>query len=205
MLFRKKIWNHFASGKLFSTFLIWTFLTTKLYFFKPKFRLFPNNRTINPHRSILGIGNYDINVIMAALQTKGLEALWFDNRRWIQNFASILKTTVGHFVLLFVFVANFSDEQLCSITCWLSCQLKTFTFSFQFRDLGCLNLNNVYGFILNLDNQVSTNNFISFFSYLNPANIFITRKHWIAVKKINGFYYNLDSKLNFPIKIGQVI
>lgn len=114
-------------------------------------RLSPNNRIINPHRSILGIGNYDINVIMAALQTKGLEAIWFDNR----------------------------------------------------RDPGCLNLNNVYGFILNLEHHVSTKNLLSFFSYINPANIFITRKHWIAVKKINGFYYNLDSKLNFPIKIGQ--
>lgn len=36
---------------------------------------------INPHRSVLGLGNYDINVIMTALQTKGYEAIWFDKRK----------------------------------------------------------------------------------------------------------------------------
>ncbi|XP_034950138.1 josephin-2-like [Chelonus insularis] len=36
---------------------------------------------INPHKSLLGLGNYDINVIMAALQKKGCEAIWFDKRR----------------------------------------------------------------------------------------------------------------------------
>lgn len=36
---------------------------------------------INPHKSVLGLGNYDINVIMAALQTKGFEAVWFDKRK----------------------------------------------------------------------------------------------------------------------------
>ncbi|XP_077295850.1 josephin domain containing [Arctopsyche grandis] len=39
------------------------------------------NVWINPHRSILGLGNYDINVIMAALQKKGREAVWFDKRK----------------------------------------------------------------------------------------------------------------------------
>lgn len=36
---------------------------------------------INPHRSILGLGNYDVNVIMKALQTKGCELEWFDKRK----------------------------------------------------------------------------------------------------------------------------
>lgn len=36
---------------------------------------------INPHKSLLGLGNYDINVIMAALQKRGREAVWFDKRR----------------------------------------------------------------------------------------------------------------------------
>lgn len=36
---------------------------------------------INPHKSLLGLGNYDINVIMAALQLRGREAVWFDKRR----------------------------------------------------------------------------------------------------------------------------
>ncbi|XP_004921597.1 josephin-2 [Bombyx mandarina] len=43
-------------------------------------RLSPNV-WINPHRSLLGLGNYDINVIMAALQKKGCEAIWFDKRK----------------------------------------------------------------------------------------------------------------------------
>lgn len=36
---------------------------------------------INPHRSILGRGNYNINVIMKAVQLNGHEAIWFDKRR----------------------------------------------------------------------------------------------------------------------------
>lgn len=36
---------------------------------------------INPHKSFLGLGNYDINVIMKALQSKGLETVWFDKRK----------------------------------------------------------------------------------------------------------------------------
>lgn len=36
---------------------------------------------INPHRSILGRGNYNINVIMKAAQLKGHEVIWFDKRR----------------------------------------------------------------------------------------------------------------------------
>lgn len=39
------------------------------------------NVWINPHKSLLGLGNYDINVIMAALQQKGYEAIWFDKRK----------------------------------------------------------------------------------------------------------------------------
>lgn len=37
---------------------------------------------INPHRSVLGLGNYDINVIMSALKIKkNCEAIWFDKRK----------------------------------------------------------------------------------------------------------------------------
>ncbi|KAL3876735.1 hypothetical protein ACJMK2_034535 [Sinanodonta woodiana] len=39
------------------------------------------DKFINPHRSFLGLGNYDVNVIMAALQSKGLSCVWFDKRR----------------------------------------------------------------------------------------------------------------------------
>ena len=35
----------------------------------------------NPHRSWLGLGNYDINVLTAALQTKDFDLVWFDKRK----------------------------------------------------------------------------------------------------------------------------
>lgn len=44
--------------------------------------LTPDTHWLNPHRSMLGLGNYDINVIMAALQAKkDCEAVWFDKRK----------------------------------------------------------------------------------------------------------------------------
>ncbi len=41
------------------------------------------NSFLNPHKSILGVGNYDINALMAALDMKGYEIVWFDKRRWV--------------------------------------------------------------------------------------------------------------------------
>lgn len=46
---------------------------------------------INPHKSLLGLGNYDINVIMAALQTRGCEAVWFDKRRYVLKYVYTVK------------------------------------------------------------------------------------------------------------------
>lgn len=43
--------------------------------------LAPNSRLLNPHRSALGLGCYDINVIIAALAKKGYEVIWFDKRK----------------------------------------------------------------------------------------------------------------------------
>uniref|UniRef100_A0A803Y7Y8 ubiquitinyl hydrolase 1 n=2 Tax=Meleagris gallopavo TaxID=9103 RepID=A0A803Y7Y8_MELGA len=43
-------------------------------------RLAPEAR-LNPHRSLLGSGNYDVNVIMAALHSVGMAAVWWDKRR----------------------------------------------------------------------------------------------------------------------------
>ncbi|KAK1793937.1 hypothetical protein P4O66_010844 [Electrophorus voltai] len=44
-------------------------------------RLSPST-LVTPHKkSMLGNGNYDVNVIMAALQTRGFEAVWWDKRR----------------------------------------------------------------------------------------------------------------------------
>ncbi|KAL3269190.1 hypothetical protein HHI36_008273 [Cryptolaemus montrouzieri] len=54
-------------------------------FTKPELDLICNTLSpdnwINPHKSVLGIGNYDINVIMKALQSRGCEAVWFDKRK----------------------------------------------------------------------------------------------------------------------------
>lgn len=35
---------------------------------------------VNPHKNVFGLGNYDVNVVMAALQLKNYEAVWFDRR-----------------------------------------------------------------------------------------------------------------------------
>ncbi|XP_005994319.1 josephin-1 [Latimeria chalumnae] len=43
---------------------------------------------VTPHKkSMLGNGNYDVNVIMAALQTKGYEAVWWDKRKDVKLIA----------------------------------------------------------------------------------------------------------------------
>ncbi|PAA55944.1 hypothetical protein BOX15_Mlig022546g4 [Macrostomum lignano] len=36
---------------------------------------------LNPHRNPLGLGNYDANVLDAALQSRGLRLVWFDRRK----------------------------------------------------------------------------------------------------------------------------
>ena len=35
---------------------------------------------VNPHKNVLGLGNYDVNVLMAALQLRDYEVVWFDKR-----------------------------------------------------------------------------------------------------------------------------
>lgn len=49
-------------------------------------RLSPGSRFPH-HRSLLGTGNYDVNVLMAALQGLGLAALWWDKRRSLERLA----------------------------------------------------------------------------------------------------------------------
>ncbi|XP_006012547.1 josephin-2 [Latimeria chalumnae] len=102
-------------------------------------RLAPDVR-VNPHRSLLGMGNYDVNVIMAALQSRSFAAVWWDKR----------------------------------------------------RSLELLALDRIQGFILNIPSNVM----------LGFVSLPIRRKHWIAVRQVQGFYYNLDSKLKSPALIG---
>ncbi|KAK2498458.1 hypothetical protein MC885_010582 [Smutsia gigantea] len=103
-------------------------------------RLAPDSR-LNPHRSLLGTGNYDVNVIMAALQGLGLATVWWDRRR--------------------------PPSQLA--------------------------LPQVLGLILNLPSPVS----------LGLLSLPLRRRHWVALRQVDGVYYNLDSKLRAPEVLGD--
>ncbi|XP_030377216.1 josephin-like protein isoform X2 [Scaptodrosophila lebanonensis] len=99
------------------------------------------NVWINPHRSVLGLGNYDVNVIMTALQLRSCEAVWFDKR----------------------------------------------------KDPSCINLDVIVGFILNIPSDYK----------LGIITLPLRKRHWIAVRRIEERYYNLDSKLSLPECIGN--
>lgn len=114
--------------------------------------LAPNSRFFNPHRSALGMGCYDINVIIAALAKRGFEAIWFDKRKNLQQ----------------------------------------------------LNMDNIFGFILNVPNKPSNGLLSIPLDYIPvQAQVWSSQKHWIAIKKIESHYYDLDSKLDSPYRIGS--
>lgn len=50
----------------------------------------------------------------------------------------------------------------------------------------------VHGFILNVPSRVC----------LGIVSLPLRRRHWLAVRQVNGQYYNLDSKLKGPLCIG---
>ena len=39
------------------------------------------NTLVNPHMSVFGVGNYDVNAIMAVMSRRGYEVVWFDKRK----------------------------------------------------------------------------------------------------------------------------
>lgn len=43
--------------------------------------LSPDSKIFNPHRSVLGLGSYDVNVIISALSKRDYEVVWFDKRK----------------------------------------------------------------------------------------------------------------------------
>ena len=43
------------------------------------------NRFFNPHKSIFGLGNYDVNVIMQALVSYGLVVRWFNRNHAVRD------------------------------------------------------------------------------------------------------------------------
>lgn len=61
------------------------------------------------------------------------------------------------------------------------------------RNIDDLNLAKVQGFILNIAVDFA----------FGPIHVPIQRKHWITVREVNSVYYNLDSKLKAPEKIGN--
>lgn len=113
--------------------------------------LAPNTWLLNPHRSVLGLGCYDVNVIIYALSRRNYDVIWFDKR----------------------------------------------------KDVSSLNFDNIFGFILNIPDEPSSSLFAIPLNYLPPQmKIWSSQKHWIALKKIGSYYYNLDSRLDYPICIG---
>lgn len=113
---------------------------------------------------MLGLGNYDINVIMTALQKKGCAAVWFDKRKW------------DHTVICLVKIFNGKS------------------FSWIYREPSTIDTTQILGFILN----VPTDYKIGF------VVLPLKRRHWIAIRKIDEQYWNLDSKLDSPQSIGNV-
>lgn len=92
----------------------------------------------NPHRSWLGVGYYDVNVIMVALQARGLETEWFDGRKGARA------------------VPDLTDEA-----------------------------SDVVALILNR-------------RYYSPWSLFLPKRHWFTIRRVEGVLYNLDSKLAAP-------
>lgn len=62
------------------------------------------------------------------------------------------------------------------------------------RNPNTIDISKVVGFILNVPNSYS----------LGPFTLPLDRRHWIAIRSIDGIYYNLDSKLSHPEYIGSV-
>ena len=63
-----------------------------------------------------------------------------------------------------------------------------------FRDVDCLDLSNIKGIIINIPYQLS----------IGFLKLPFTRKHWLVIREIEGVFFNLDSKLVTPEKIGSI-
>lgn len=51
---------------------------------------------INPHKSLLGLGNYDVNALMVALESKSMQLVWFDKRKEITKDTLELNRAFGY-------------------------------------------------------------------------------------------------------------
>ena len=103
----------------------------------------------NPHKSIFGIGNFDVNVIEIALNSIEAKLEWVDSRSLIQEFT--------------INIENEADSEN----------------------------SNFVGLLLNEPNN-------GWFG-LNVG------RHWKSIKRLNGAWIDLDSKLKKPEKIENLI
>lgn len=90
-----------------------------------------------------------------------------------------------------------TQAQICctsSLQTWLALGLYWNFTHFVCRDLGKLCLDYIQGFILNIPTD---------YKLMGYVKLPLKRKHWITVRKVQGSYYNLDSKLDAPKVIGQ--
>ena len=58
--------------------------------------------------------------------------------------------------------------------------------------MDCLDLSNIKGLIINMPYLLS----------IGFLKLPFTRKHWFVIREIDGAFFNLDSKLAIPEKIG---
>ena len=58
-----------------------------------------SSRWLNPHKSKFGLGNYDVNAIIAFLATLNYDVVWFDKRKYGSY---IVKFILDQFVFVFV-------------------------------------------------------------------------------------------------------
>nr|CAD7409946.1 unnamed protein product [Timema cristinae] len=175
------------------------------------------NVWINPHKSLLGLGNYDVNVIMAALHRRGYEAIWFDKRKDpkclnLANIFGFILNVPSDYKLGFVMLplrrrhwvairdicgtyynldSKFQSPQLIGRVILYCAHFIAGIFS---RDPKCLNLANIFGFILNVPSDYK----------LGFVMLPLRRRHWVAIRDICGTYYNLDSKFQSPQLIGRM-
>ena len=86
----------------------------------------------------------------------------------------------------------FQAVVLCRSKNWKAGMIL-FYLLFSCRKIECLNLQHIFGFVVNKPSNVN----------LVWLEVPIKRPHWFAVRKINDNYYNLDSKLSSPQCIGN--
>lgn len=124
-----------------------------------------------------------------------LMLLWLLSKKGVEKLYGL--TNVG---LYTIFVHIETNKHLNNIDflfryILICLHIETFIAFFYFRDPKCLCLDNIEGFILNVPTEYK----------LGFVLLPLKRRHWIALKKIRGAFYNLDSKLDSPQLIGKVI